>query len=49
MKVKWKHRSAGEATWETKSDMRAKYPQLFEALGTFFYFVFKDEHGFSGG
>ncbi|XP_069151889.1 uncharacterized protein [Solanum lycopersicum] len=29
MKVQWKHRSVGEATWETQSDMRAKYPQLF--------------------
>ena len=29
VKVQWKHRSVGEATWETESDMRARYPQLF--------------------
>ena len=29
VKVQRKHRSVGEATWETQSDMRAKYPQLF--------------------
>ncbi|XP_069144461.1 uncharacterized protein [Solanum lycopersicum] len=31
VKVQWKHRSVGEATWETEPDMRARYPQLFEA------------------
>ncbi|XP_069148320.1 uncharacterized protein [Solanum lycopersicum] len=31
VKVQWKHRSVGEATWETESDMLARYPQLFEA------------------
>ncbi|XP_069142997.1 uncharacterized protein [Solanum lycopersicum] len=31
VKVQWKHRSVREATWETESDMRARYPQLFEA------------------
>ncbi|XP_027768542.1 uncharacterized protein LOC114074766 [Solanum pennellii] len=31
VKVQWKHRSVEEATWETESDMRARYPQLFEA------------------
>ena len=46
VKVQWKHRSVGEATWETESDMRARYPQLFEASGTFFYFIFEDEHDF---
>ena len=46
MKVQWKHRSVREATWETESDMRARYPQLFEASGTFFYFMFEDEHDF---
>ncbi|XP_069152053.1 uncharacterized protein [Solanum lycopersicum] len=35
VKVQWKHRSAGEATWETDSGMRARYPQLFEASGIF--------------
>ena len=46
VKVQWKHRSVGEATWETRSDMRARYPQLFETSGTFFYFMFEDEHDF---
>ena len=46
MKVQWKHRSVGEATWETESDMRARYPQLFEASGTFFHLMFEDEHDF---
>ena len=46
VKVQWKHRSVGEATWEIQSDMRARYPQIFEALGTFFYSMFEDEHGF---
>ncbi|XP_069149347.1 uncharacterized protein [Solanum lycopersicum] len=35
VKVQWKHRSVGEATWETESDMHARYPQLFEASGIF--------------
>ena len=46
VKVQWKHRSVGDATWETESDMRARYPQLFEASGTLFYFMFEDEHVF---
>ena len=46
VKVQWKHRSMGEATWETESDIRARYPQLFEASGTFFYFMFEDKHDF---
>ena len=46
VKVQWKHRSAGQATWETESNMRARYPQLFEASGTLFYFMFEDEHDF---
>nr|XP_025887986.1 uncharacterized protein LOC112941861 [Solanum lycopersicum] len=46
VKVQWKHRSAGEATWETESDMRARYPQLFEAPGVFFHLMFEDEHNF---
>ena len=28
VKVQWKHLSVGEATWETESDKRARYPQL---------------------
>ncbi|XP_069154318.1 uncharacterized protein [Solanum lycopersicum] len=35
VKVQWKHRSVGEATSETESDMRARYPQLFEASDCF--------------
>ncbi|XP_015160407.1 uncharacterized protein [Solanum tuberosum] len=46
VKVQWKRRSIGEATWETKSDMRAKYPHLFEDLGTFFCLMFEYEHGY---
>ena len=46
VKVQWKHRSVREATWETESDMRAIYPQLFEASGTFFHPMFEDEHDF---
>lgn len=26
VKVQWKNRSVGEATWETQSNMRATYP-----------------------
>ena len=46
VKVQWKHRSVREATWETESDMRARYPQLFEASGNYFYSMFEDEHDF---
>ena len=46
VKVQWKHRSVREATCETESDMRARYPQLFKASGTFFHFMFEDEHDF---
>ncbi|XP_069143491.1 uncharacterized protein [Solanum lycopersicum] len=45
VKVQWKHRSLGEATWETESDMRARYPQHFEDSGTSYYFMFEEEHG----
>ncbi|XP_059291713.1 uncharacterized protein LOC132045187, partial [Lycium ferocissimum] len=31
VKVHWSDRSMEEATWETELDMRARYPQLFEA------------------
>ncbi|XP_015159696.1 uncharacterized protein [Solanum tuberosum] len=31
VKVQWKHHSVGEATWEKKSDIGARYPHLFEA------------------
>ncbi|XP_069143547.1 uncharacterized protein [Solanum lycopersicum] len=48
VKVQRKHRSVGEATWETESDMRARYPQLFEVPGIFFVHMFGDEHDFSG-
>ena len=33
VKVQWKHRPVEEATWETESDMRSKYPHLFERSG----------------
>ena len=46
VKVQRKHRSVREATWETESDMRARYPQLFEVSGNYFYSMFKDEHDF---
>ncbi|XP_055815255.1 uncharacterized protein LOC129885055 [Solanum dulcamara] len=46
VKVQWKHRSVGEATWETEADMRARYPHLFESSGIFLCFMFGDEHDF---
>ncbi|KAK4721424.1 hypothetical protein R3W88_011657 [Solanum pinnatisectum] len=46
VKVHWKHRSVGEATWEAESDMRARYPHLFETSGTCFYLMFEDGHNF---
>ena len=46
VKVQWKHRTVEEATWEIESDMRARYPQLFEALGNYFYSMFEDEYDF---
>ena len=33
VKVQWKHRPVEEATWETESDMRSKYPHLFYHSG----------------
>ena len=46
VKVQWRHRSVDEATWELESDMRARYPNLFEAPGTSSFFMFEDEHSF---
>ncbi|XP_069146955.1 uncharacterized protein [Solanum lycopersicum] len=46
VRVQWKHRSVGEATWETEYGMRVKYPQLFEASGTLLYFMFEDENAY---
>ena len=46
LKVQWKHRSVGEATWETEPDMHSRYAQLFKAQGTFFHLMFEDEHDF---
>ncbi|KAK4708356.1 hypothetical protein R3W88_029281 [Solanum pinnatisectum] len=46
VKVQWKHHSVGEATCEKKSDICARYPYLFEASGTFFYFMFEYQHNF---
>ncbi|XP_055826393.1 uncharacterized protein LOC129894771 [Solanum dulcamara] len=33
MKVQWKNRLVEESTWETKADMRGRYPHLFVELG----------------
>ncbi|XP_059295662.1 uncharacterized protein LOC132049000 [Lycium ferocissimum] len=33
VKVQWKHRSIEEATWETESDRRSRYHQLFTDSG----------------
>ncbi|KAI3825912.1 hypothetical protein L1987_07642 [Smallanthus sonchifolius] len=30
VKVQWKHRKGSEATWETETEMRESYPQLFD-------------------
>ncbi|KAI3777919.1 hypothetical protein L1987_47722 [Smallanthus sonchifolius] len=30
VKVQWKHRKGSEATWETESEMRELYPQMFD-------------------
>ncbi|WMV18727.1 hypothetical protein MTR67_012112 [Solanum verrucosum] len=32
VKVKWKHRPVEEATWETESDMRSRYPQHLRSI-----------------
>ena len=29
VKVVWEHHQPDEATWESKTDMRARYPHLF--------------------
>ncbi|XP_015162965.1 uncharacterized protein [Solanum tuberosum] len=39
LKVQWKHRPVEEATWETESDMRSRYPQLFERSAVFYSFT----------
>ena len=46
VKVQWKHRSVGEATWETESDMRARHPQLLKLQVLSFTLMFEDEHDF---
>ena len=33
VKVLWKYYEVGEATWETKEQMRKQYPQLFNNSG----------------
>ncbi|XP_060212072.1 uncharacterized protein LOC132639648 [Lycium barbarum] len=40
VKVQWKNRPVEEATWETESDMRNKYPHLFTKSGTFSFVSF---------
>jgi hypothetical protein len=37
VKVLWKHHSQGEATWETETRMRQKYPELFQSPGMEFW------------
>ena len=46
VKVQWKYRLVEEATWETESDMSARYPHIFEAPRIFFHHMFEDEHDF---
>lgn len=43
VKVQWSHRPVEEATWEVESDMRRRYPHLFDSPGTLLYFSFEDE------
>ncbi|XP_060211768.1 uncharacterized protein LOC132639332 [Lycium barbarum] len=33
VKVRWKNRSVGEATWENESNMHNNYPQVFTESG----------------
>ncbi|XP_055823399.1 uncharacterized protein LOC129891931 [Solanum dulcamara] len=33
VKVQWRHRTVGEATWELELDIQARYPHLFETPG----------------
>ena len=33
VKVQWKHHQMEEATWEKESNMRSKYPHIFERSG----------------
>lgn len=40
------HHSIDEATLELESEIQAKYPSLFEASSTFFFFMFRDEDYF---
>ncbi|PKU60733.1 hypothetical protein MA16_Dca028271 [Dendrobium catenatum] len=30
VKIKWKHRSVKDSTWENEVDMRQKFPQIFD-------------------
>ena len=34
VKVRWRHCSVEEATWETEQEMREQFPDLFEPSGT---------------
>ena len=50
VKVQWKHRPVEEATWETESDMRSRYPQLFTDSGISllsFFSSLEDERRFN--
>lgn len=46
VKVQQNNHLVGDANLEMGSEMGAKYPQLFEALGTLFFFMFEEEHNF---
>ena len=46
VKVQWRHRPIEEATWELESDMRARYPHLFDTPSISFSLMFEDEHYF---
>ncbi|WP_227642582.1 hypothetical protein, partial [Klebsiella pneumoniae] len=36
VKILWKHHGQEEATWERESEIRTKYPHLFEHRGMHF-------------
>ncbi|XP_070041325.1 uncharacterized protein [Nicotiana tomentosiformis] len=42
VKVQWSGQPIEEGRWESETEMRSRYPNLFASLGTFLY-PFKDE------
>lgn len=48
-KVQWKHHQVDEATLAIEREIRAQYPNLFKASGTFYSFTFVDKSFFSVG